>query len=135
MEIVYFITFVVVCGFLVMWATSKSKKETELAQQHKSKLKKSRAELLETPADYTLSRPDQLWFTRKSKSALGVTPTNLFAPKSEAPRPEYDGYSRRDRHHVKDRNAAIKSAAVKKEDRVEEPRMSSVEYTGGPISH
>jgi hypothetical protein len=130
MEIVYFIAFIVVCAFVVMWATGKSKKQTELAQQRKAKVKKSRAELLETPADYTLSRPGQLWFTRKTASALGVTPTNLFAPKSQAPEPEYDGYSRRDRHHLLDPKAAIK-----KEARVEEPRVSSVEYKEGNLAH
>jgi len=130
MEIVYFIAFIVVCAFVVMWATGKSKKATELAQQRKAKVKKSRAELLETPADYTLSRPDQLWFTRKTASALGVTRTNAFALRSQASEPEYDGYSRRDRHHLLDPNAAIK-----KETHVEEPRMSSVEYKEGNLAH
>ncbi|MCU0988886.1 MAG: hypothetical protein MUE63_04680 [Xanthomonadales bacterium] len=129
MEIVYFIAFIVACAFLVIWSTGKSKKETELAQKRKAKVKKSRAELLETPADYTLSRPDQLWFTRKSASALGVTPTNLFAPKSQAPEPEYDGYSRRDRHHVADPTATIKQDA-----RVGEPGIGSGEYKGGNLA-
>lgn len=129
MEIVYFIAFIVACAFLVIWSAGKSKKETELAQKRKAKVKKSRAELLETPADYTLSRPDQLWFTRKSASALGVTPTNLFAPKSQAPEPEYDGYSRRDRHHVADPTATIKL-----ESRVDEPRIGSGEYKGGNLA-
>jgi hypothetical protein len=130
MELVYFIAFIVICALLVMWGTAKSKKETELAQQRKAKVKKSRAELLETPASYTLSRPDQLWFTRKTASTLGVAPTNLFAPRSEAPEPEYDGYSRRDRHHVADPNATIKPEA-----HVEEPVIRSVEYTGGNLAH
>jgi hypothetical protein len=132
MEIIYFIAFIAVCAFLVMWATSKSKKETDLALQRQTKAKKARAELLETPAQYTLSRPDQLWFTRKSKADLGVTPTNLFVPKSQAPEPEYDGYSRRDRHHVTDNNAHIK-----KDPRVDEPRVSDVRYSGsgGAVSH
>ena len=130
MEIVYFIAFIAACAFLVIWGTGKSKKETELAQKRRAKVKKSRAELLETPADYTLSRPDQLWFTRKSTAALGVTPTNLFAPKSEAPEPEYDGYSRRDRHHLTDPNATIKPEA-----HVDEPRIGSGDYTGGNLAH
>jgi hypothetical protein len=130
MEIVYFIAFIVVCAFLVIWGTGKSKKETELAQQRKAKAKKSRSDLLATPADYTLSRPDQLWFTRKHASTLGVTRTNEFVPRSQASEPEYDGYSRRDRHHVLDPHAAIK-----KEGRVEEPRMSSIEYKGGNLAH
>lgn len=132
MEIIYFIAFIVVCAILVMWATDKSKKETELALRRQTKAKKERAELLETPAQYTLSQPDQLWFTRKSKADLGVTPTNLFAPKSQAPEPEYDGYSRRDRHHVTDNNAHIK-----KDPRSEQPRVGEAHYSGGgsAISH
>ncbi|MGK2926131.1 MAG: hypothetical protein ACSLE2_10965 [Lysobacterales bacterium] len=132
MEIIYFIAFVVVCACLVMWATSKSKKDTDLALQRQARAKKARAELLETPAEYTLAQPDQLWFTRKSKADLGVMPTNLFAPKSLAPEPEYDGYSRRDRHHVQDSNVHIK-----KDARAEEPRMASVHYpgSGGAVSH
>ena len=132
MEIIYFIVFVVVCAGFVMWATSKSRKQTELALKRQARAKKVRAELLETPAEYTLARPDQLWFTRKSKAELGVTPTNLFAPRSVASDPEYDGYSRRDRHHVKDNNAHIKQDTA-----VEEPRMSSIHYpgSGGAVSH
>lgn len=130
MEIIYFLAFVVVCACLVMWATGKSKKETELALRRQTKAKKARAELLETPAEYTLARPDQLWFTRKNKADLGVIPTNLFTPKSLAPEPEYDGYSRRDRHHVTDNNAHIK-----KESHIEKVTTGSAEFTGRAISH
>jgi hypothetical protein len=98
MEIVYFIAFIVVCAFLVILGTGKSKKETELAHQRKAKFRKSQAELLKTPADYTLSRPDQLWFTRKQASA-GRAHERVCAT-VRGVEPEYDGYSRRDRHHV-----------------------------------
>lgn len=130
MELVFFIVFIGACALLVRWAASKSSKETEAALQRKAQAKKARAELLETPADYTLSRPGQLWFTRKSASALGVTPTNAFALKSQAPEPEYDGHSRRDRHHVADRNAVIQ-----KERTLEEPSRAGADFPTGAVPH
>lgn len=130
MEIIYFIVFIAACVFFVMWATHRSgrKPEMDLATKRKLEAKKARAELLETPANYTLSRPDQSWHTKRHAPTTGVARTNAFALKSMATEPEYDGYSRRDRHHVKD-----VTAQVKKEGHVDE--ATARVYRGGHPAH
>jgi hypothetical protein len=123
MEIVLFVSFIAVCAFVVILASSKSKKRANPSQERKERLKTARKDLLRTPVNYTLSRPDQSWHTRRNSATTGVTRTNAFVARSLGQDPEYDGYSRRDRHHVRDRTARVKT-----ESHVEEPRMSSIEY-------
>lgn len=129
MEIVIFVSLVGAIVIGTLWASGRSKKRPTPAQLRQEKLKKARKELLETPANYTLSRPDQPWHTRRRGATMGVNRTNAFVARSLGQDPEYDGYSRRDRHHVLDRNAHIKTEAhVKTDTRTEEPRMASIEY-------
>lgn len=131
MNILIFLGFIAVCAIVLIWASNRrSARELELAQKRKAKAKRVNTDLLRTPADYTLSRPDQSWRTRRHEPTTGVVATNAFAPRSEAPAPEYDGFSRRDRHHVRDRNARIK-----KESHVEEPGMRTVGPAGGQTAH
>lgn len=127
MELVYFIAFVAACAALVIWAVKhKDNKKLDLAHQRKLAEQKARAELLETPADYTLSHPDQPWHTRQHPATSGVVRTNAFAPRSEGAEPLYDGYSRRDRHHVRDLDARIK-----KEDHVDEATARAMAFREG----
>ena len=123
MEIVYFVTFVLVCAFLVAWSLGRSRKKREAAEKLKARTRNKQSNLLETPANYTLSRPNQPWHTRRNPASSGVVRTNAFVARSLGQDPEYDGYSRRDRHHVHDRSAKIKA-----DSHLEEPRMSSIEY-------
>ncbi len=110
MATIYFILFVVVCALVVFWAMRKSQTETDLVRQRKiAQLKKSGAEKLETPRDNLLSHNNELWQSRRQRPTTGVSRTNQFVPKSELRgEPEYDGYSRRDRHHVRERTAKVK---------------------------
>jgi len=129
MEIVIFVSVVGAIVIGTLWMHRQSNKRPDPAHQRREQLKKSRKELLETPANYTLSRPDQPWHTRRRGATMGVNRTNAFVARSLGQDPEYDGYSRRDRHHVLDRNAHIKTEAhVKAEAPAEEPRMASIEY-------
>jgi hypothetical protein len=124
MEIVIFVSLVALVVIGLIWANSRSEKRPDAAQQRREQLRKARKELLETPANYTLSRPDQVWHTRRHGATMGVTRTNAFVARSLGQDPEYDGYSRRDRHHLHDHHAHIKTEA----HAAEEPRMGSVEY-------
>lgn len=132
MELVYFIAFVVACAALVFWALQrKDNKKIDLAHQRKLAEHKARAELLETPADYTLSHAGQPWHTRRHPAtSSGVVRTNAFAPRSEGTEPLYDGYSRRDRHHVQDCDARIKI-----EDHVDEATARAVSFRQGHATH
>ena len=108
MELFLFIVFVAACGLLLIRASKKSQQKVDVDHDRKEKEKQARAKLLETPATYTLARPDQPWHTRHKLANTGVERTNVFVPKSESAGPEYDGYSRRDRHHITDLDAHIK---------------------------
>lgn len=109
MEIIIFLGFVGICAVALVWATRKPGRQTDLQQRTQLRKKNLRSEKLETPRDSLLSHRDEVWQKRRNKAEHGVAKTNAFVPKSVSfGTPEYDGYSRRDRHHVRDRTAEIK---------------------------
>ena len=123
MEIVVFFGFIAVCAFALVWASRKTRSEKELAGAARRKRNESRSEKLKTPRDSLLAHNDQVWQSRRQHHTTGVEDTNRFVPKSAAAdTPEYDGFSRRDRHHVYDRSAQVK------EDPEEEFTMTAVEF-------
>lgn len=125
MEIVIFFAFIAVCAFALVWASRKTKSETELAHRKRTDRNTSRAEKLVAPRDNLLSHNDQVWQSRRQHASTGVVATNQFVPKFEASgSPEYDGYSRRDRHHVKDMEAQVKDDVHEEE----EFTMTAVEF-------
>jgi hypothetical protein len=129
MEIVYFIVFIAACAGLVMWATGKSEKRNsaEKALKNRVKVRQDQSELLTTPANYLLANRGEIWQKKRMHVTEDVIATNRFVPKSvSAGEPEYDGFSRRDRHHV-----VVGTAHIKKEDHVDEPRMAPVPYKKG----
>jgi len=100
MEIIYFLLFVAICFGVFIWFSRKSGGEKDLGR-HASGLHKSASEKLHTPADNVLGHREEIWRNRCHSSAAKVVKTNKFIPKSETLKePEYDGYSRRDRHHT-----------------------------------
>jgi hypothetical protein len=132
MEIVYFVSFVVVCAFVAMWAVGRSRGGRAKTRKVKGRAQggSSREQLLHTPSDYKLSHPDQVWQSRRQSSTTGVSRTNSFVARSLGQDPEYDGYSRRDRHHVRDRNAKIREREIReqREAREREARAANVGY-------
>jgi hypothetical protein len=124
MEIFYFIAFVVACVLLVAWMTDKSKKQNaKLAAKRKTKAKTQQTERLSTPSDYLLSNRDHVWQKKRAMRAEDVIVTNRFAPRSQSKgEPEYDGFSRRDRHHV-----VVGTAYIKKEDHIDDLSKTAVE--------
>ena len=130
MEIVIFFVFVAVCAFALVWASRKTKAETDLAHKRRAVRNKSRSEKLVAPRDSLLSHKEEVWATRRQHANSGVENTNKFAPKSSSDgNPEYDGYSRRDRHHVRQR-----TAQVKKESHAEDEAftMTAIEFDQEP---
>ena len=126
MEIVVFFVFIAVCAFALVWASRKTRSESELARMKRQDRNKSSADKLAAPRDNLLSHNDQIWQSRRQHATTGVEATNRFIPKSEASgTPEYDGYSRRDRHHVMDSNAHIKEERVEQE---EEFTMTAIDF-------
>lgn len=117
-EIVVFFVFIAVCGFALVWASRKTKSEDDLA--HKQRV--ARRNKLLAPRDTVMAHKEEVWTSRRQHATVGVTATNRFVPKSETSDvPEYDGFSRRDRHHVRERTAQVK------EDHPEELLMTAIQ--------
>jgi hypothetical protein len=113
MQIVIFFVFVAVCALALLWASRKTRAESELAQRKREQRNRDRAEKLVAPRDSLLSHNDAVWQSRRHHANTGVERVNQFTPKSSSSGvPEYDGYSRRDRHHVRDRNALVRESAA-----------------------
>jgi hypothetical protein len=124
MEIVIFFVFIAVCAFALVWASKKTKSEADLQHQKRLGRNKSRAEKLVAPRDSLLAHNDQVWQSRRQHAHSGIVATNKFVPKSEdSGTPEYDGYSRRDRHHVTDQGAQVMD-----EHREEDFTMTAIEF-------
>ena len=124
MGIFYFIAFVIACVLVLAWMADKSKKRNaRLAAKRKSRVKTQRTEPLATPSDYLLANRENLWQKRRTMAAEDVIVTNRFAPRSQSKgEPEYDGFSRRDRHHV-----VVGTAYIKKEDHIDDLSKTAVE--------
>lgn len=124
MEIIVFFAFIAVCALALLWASKRSKSEADLVRKQRLARTGTRAEKLVSPRDSVLAHREEVWQNRRKHATVGVTATNRFVPKSDTiDAPEYDGYSRRDRHHVRERTAKVK------EDRPEEElRMTAVQY-------
>lgn len=129
METIYFLIFVGVCAFLVVWATNKSSRKADLAKKRKTgRTTAAQSDKLAHPLDNRLAHKEEIWEQRRKHATKGFTATQNFIPKSSGAEPEYDGYSRRDRHHL------TNTGHVKEEtheDRAKEPSMSSVEFESG----
>ena len=97
METIYFLIFIGVCAFAVVWATRRSK----TGSRRKPTRNKIASEKLFTPVDNRLAHKNQLWEARREQANKGVNSGKMFVPKFEAAQEaQYDGYSRRDRHHL-----------------------------------
>lgn len=109
MEIVIFFMFVAACALALLWASRKTKAENELARRKRAHRNRARSGKMTAGSEALMSSKTEAWNTRRHHAALGVQKVNKFAPKSESGGvPEYDGYSRRDRHHIRDRNARVR---------------------------
>lgn len=112
METVIFLIFVGACAFIAVWVTRKSGKQKNLSRTPSEKL---------TPTTHDrLSRKEDIWEARRQFAEKNLSSVQRYVPKSAAAaEPEYDGYSRRDRHHL---NTA---GQVKKESHIEDPKKFS----------
>ncbi len=128
-ETIYFLVFIGVCAFVVVWATRKSSSKTDLKARPARKRPQVQNDKLFTPVDNPLSHKREAWERRRKHATEGIDEKQSYVPKSvAASAPEYDGYSRRDRHHL------TKTGAVKKETPVEEEhglKMSSIDFKPG----
>jgi len=111
METIYFFLFIGACiGIFALAARkSKSKKDLERRRSHITSGPESGKMQLRR-----LVNKEEIWKARQRHASEGYTPRKSFVPKSELKgEAEYDGYSRRDRHHL------TKAANIKEEAHVE----------------
>lgn len=108
METVIFLIFVGACALVVVWMTRRPGKPRNLEKTPSEKL---------TPNTHDrLSRKEDVWQARREFTKKSFNSTERFVPRSDAgSEPEYDGYSRRDRHHL------TPAGRVKKESHIDEP--------------
>jgi hypothetical protein len=100
MGMLSFLLIVAAIVVVIIWAMSKSKAESKLAG-NLPKRREARPELLSTPTHSVLSQKEELWATRRQQATKNASSQKPFVPGSEARRQaHYDGYSRRDRHHL-----------------------------------
>ena len=100
MEIVLFLTFIGICTVVLLVVGMGSKRRKGRSTS------KAGSEKLVTPADSVLAHRDELWQMRTRGNSMDVAETNRFVPRSVEP--EYDGYSRRDRHHLTPKATHVK---------------------------
>ena len=101
METIYFLIFIGVCAFAVVWATRRSKAGTNLGSRRTSDRNNLSSDKLITPADNRLGHKKELWEARRRHATKGLNSRKQFVPRFEAVKEaQYDGYSRRDRHHL-----------------------------------
>lgn len=100
METIYFLAFIGVCAVAVFVATRRSKTPKNLAARRKEK-RPITTEKLYHPADNRLAHHEQIWAERQMRTSKTFEEKPSFIPKSvSGGDPGYDGYSRRDRHHL-----------------------------------
>jgi hypothetical protein len=101
METIYFLIITGVIAFAIVWFARRPKTNTDLAARKARKDFAESDKLLKTPAGHRLSRKEELWEERRRQARKGHNEPGKFVPKfQKSAEPEYDGYSRRDRHHV-----------------------------------
>ena len=130
MEVLLFIVFVAACALFLYRATNNSKKNIDRVHERELREPKTRAEQLETPAVYTLGRPNQPWHTRGHPATMVDSKPDQRAPPSKSAELEYDGYSRRDRHHVIESKAHIKD-----EGHLEDPAAGDKRWGEQGLAH
>lgn len=101
MEMVFFLVFIAVCGTVIFFVSRGSKSKTDLGRRRKRKGFNAPDEKLQTRSDSVLGNRNELWKARREHVTQNVGTKQTFVLKSEAEKqPVYDGYSRRDRHHL-----------------------------------
>lgn len=122
MEIVLFVSIVVVLAVSIIWFFLRPRNTTNAAgRQNNSRAQTTPTDRLATPSDYALAHRDHMLLRKRQEAAEDIIATNRFVPRSQSHgQPEYDGYSRRDRNHV-----VVGTAHIKKEDHVVEPAAAS----------
>jgi hypothetical protein len=109
MKIIVFLVFVAACAIALIWAASRSRAERRAKRRREFKSYAS--------SDSVLARKDEVWARRREQATTGVQDVSRFRPRSAtAGAPEYDGYSRRDRHHVLQPDARIKDTPLKEDE-------------------
>ena len=128
METLLFVAFVAVFGLIIFLPIHKSKQEKELQRRHSVKKAVRQSDLLTQPANHLMAHRHELWQERKKKVNRTGVEEQDFIPKFEkGENPEYDGYSRRGRHHL------TPTADCKKHQKHEEEfEMTAVKFEPDP---
>jgi len=96
MGTIYFLIIIGLLAFVVVWVTRKPS-----ADLGRSKSANQSPEKLMPASHDRLSHKEEVWAARREQVRKDFSRPKQFIPKSSAKAErEYDGYSRRDRHHL-----------------------------------
>lgn len=125
METLLFVAFVAVFGLIVFLPVHKSRQQTELRRRQRAQKKETAiSNRLSTPADNLMSHKREVWQKRQQKVRRDAAERPDFIPRFEKAKDgEYDGYSRRDRHHL-----TPTGSAKKQQSKEEEFTMTAVKF-------
>ena len=102
METLLFVASVAVFGLIIFLPVHKSKTRQSLQRKQRAQKPVSmRSELLKPPADNLMAHRREVWQKRQQKVKRDGAKAPDFIPRFEKEKEgHYDGYSRRDRHHL-----------------------------------
>jgi hypothetical protein len=124
METLLFVAFVAVFGLIIFLPAHKSRKQTDLRRRQRAQKASAQSNRLSTPADHLMAHKREVWQKRQQKVSREGTERPDFIPRFEkAGDGEYDGYSRRDRHHL-----TPTGSAKKQQPKEEEFTMTAVKF-------
>ncbi len=125
METIYFLIVIGVGAIVVIWATRSTKSEKSLAQRRAREKYEKQHSKLAMPVDNRLSHKEEIWKARCKDASEGLAAPLPFIPKFEAESAsQYDGYSRRDRHHLTAEEHIKKEGHI---DQIDEFTITSAE--------
>ena len=123
METLLFLGFVAIFGLIILWPMQKAKKRATLARRPKGPSMPTPSQMLSQPGDALMSNRHQVWAKRQKKAGNAGIEQPDFVPRFEkADVPEYDGYSRRGRHHI------TPTANVKKAGEEQQITMTAMKF-------
>ena len=117
METLLFVVFIAVFGLIIFLPMNRNRKQNLKRKIHNRPVQQTKSDLLTTPSDTVMAHRREVWAKRQKRvNRTGVEEHQDFVPKFEkSETPEYDGYSRRGRHHLTPSASLKKDAAPEEE--------------------
>jgi hypothetical protein len=122
----YFLIFIGLGAFAVVWASRRSNAAHDLKKRSASTSARQPFEKLTPTSHDVFSRKEEIWEARRDYAQKQLSNRQQFVPKSVASaEPQYDLYSRRDRHHLIPNGQVAKEANI---EEIDEALISPIDF-------